>query len=1132
MLESALKVSDMVDYCRQHNMPAFALCDHNNMFMAAEFSKALLKNGIQPILGLTLDVALPGEPDSAGNHAFAPVCLLAKNEVGYRHLSVLSTDYYLKGHVPVSVETLCDYNEGLILLTGGAQGYLQQHLLQGGDGAKQTLETLQKNFTDRLYIELTRHGTAHEKKTENYLLQLAHDYQLPVIASNHCHYRHASDDGAWRVLKAIGAGEVIDTQGKNTQGEYYLKSPEQMRELFADIPEALSNAVELAQRCSFILQEQPPELPAYHVMEGETEQQRLENLSQQGLDKRLQKDVFPYAKKNQHEILTQNYQDRLRYELEIITSKGFAGYFLIVEDFIRWAKNQAIPVGPGRGSGAGSLVAWVLEITDLDPIRWGLLFERFLNPERLSMPDFDIDFCQDRRGEVINYVKQTYGEDRVAQIITFGTLKPRACVRDVGRVMGMPYPVIDKISKLIPDFTDEIAPLLADGKDGVAQLKEMFQNDGQVKILLNLAQQLEGLYRHASTHAAGVVIANKPLIEIVPLYHDGNSENLPATQFSMKYVESTGLVKFDFLGLRTLSVIQKAVEMIKINHDKDIEIAHIKLDEKPVYQMLAQGDSFGVFQLESSGMRDVLKNMQPDRFEDLIAAVALYRPGPMENIPTYNARKNGREQVAYLHPLLEEILSETYGIPVYQEQVMQMAGGLAGYSLGAGDKLRRAMGKKDRAEMEAERKNFIDGAQKNHQIPQNLAEKIFNEMEAFAGYGFNKSHAAAYAMVAYQTAWLKWFYPLEYYAAMLSYETHNTAKIAQYKTVIAQQGIEFLPPDINESAADFVVGKQENSLRYALCALKNAGEDLMHAIVSTREQGGSYQSLADFAERNCHLKIGQRALETMAKAGAFDSLTAHRAQGFEAIPLMLAHARACLEQQNSMQNNLFFDAQTASPPAPALPEVTAWAHHDLLNYELDAVGFYLSDHPLSPYKEEMERIQAVQAANIEQQKGVISVCGVVNKMRKIRTRTGKVMGFVEFSDMSGQFEIALFEEELNQYQELLDGLLPLLLKIEVGMRQDQQGQDKIRLRLIEMGLLDKSLAENLNAVELSFQTEEWLDIIHKILQQHGQAGSGQILLKFPVEDKKITLNLAEQYHLSPGLLKAFRSAPGIEVSAR
>ena len=1152
LLESALKIPDLAAYCQHYKMPAFGLCDKHNMCGAVEFSQAFTKAGLQPILGLTLQIALHDNENTSHHNGTdgAGLGLIAKDETGYRHLSALSTEYYLNGREPITLKRLCEAHQGLIVLTGGHDGLLNHLLQQNPDDAEQMLAQLKNAFGTRLYVELTRHGEPLEKKLEPKLLDIATAYRLPLVATNHCYYRGKNHHAGWRVLQNIGTGGHYTSDGNagsDEYGEHYLKSPDEMQKLFADLPDALENTVHLAQRCNFLMQEQKPLLPTYHDLgvsdatneTSQTEGDYLIGLSEKGLASRLENYVFPRFAKNKQSELQKQYYDRLHYELGIIIDKGFVGYFLIVENFIRWAKQNNIPVGPSRGSGGGSLVAWTLDIIDLDPLRWGLLFERFLNPERVSMPDFDIDFCQDRRGEVINYVRETYGEEQVAQIITFGTLKPRACVRDVGRVMGLPYPVVDRISKLIPDFCSHIAPLLEDGKEKIEALQTMYREDSQIRILLDFSKQLEGLYRHASTHAAGVVIANQKLVDIVPLYHDGNAENLPATQFSMKYAEFAGLVKFDFLGLRTLTVLQKATQMIKQNHDVDVDINAIKLDEPEIYKMLAQGDSFGVFQFESSGMRDVLRNMQPDRLEDLIAGVALYRPGPMENIPIYNARKNGKAEVRYLHPLLEPVLKETYGIPVYQEQVMQMAEHLAGYSLGAADRLRRAMGKKIPEEMKAEREHFINGAAKHHNIGKAQAEQIFNEMDAFAGYGFNKSHAAGYAIVAYQTAWLKCFYPPEYYAAMLTYEMHSTDKIAHYRTQIEQQGILFLPPDINKSDAGFkaetdAANKDEKKiyLRYALAALKNAGGDVMNGIITERNKNGDYESLIDFAERNCDLRIGRRALETMCKAGVFDSLVAHRAQSFEAIPLMIAHAAACLAQRDSTQNNLFFDAQNANPPPPTLPEIEAWTHHEMLNHELDAVGFYISDHPLNPYGDILQRLNVLQAKDIDGKKGLVTLCGIPNSIRKINSRTGKRMAFVTFSDISGQFELTLFEEQINSHRDLLEGKAPLLIKAEIRYQTDMQGQEKMRLRFIELSLLDDGLAENIHQITLTCAEPKWLQMVSNILSNHGQKGSGKIMLKLPVGDKMVTLKLAEQYNLSPGLLNAFRSTPNIDVNSR
>ncbi len=1128
MLESALRISAMMQYCQQYQTPAIALCDHHNMFAAVEFTQNAMTCGVQPILGITLDIALSDVEIPASHVPCASVALLAQNSQGYKNLCHLSSQYYLQGRMPISLEKLCAHHQGLILLTGGASGFLGQQIMMQ-QAATKNLRQLAEAFTDRLYIELTRHQTVVEKKLESAMLDLAYRYQLPIVATNHCYYAERNHHLAYAVLRGIATGKTGILENESKQGEYYLKSPEQMQNLFRDLPEAIENTVFIAQRCHFLLEDKSVTLPKYHGLDGKSEREFITQISNSGLEHRLNHEVLPKHAKKNYPMIVENYRLRLDYELGIIIDKGFADYFLIVADFIRWAKKQNIPVGPGRGSGAGSLVAWVLQITDLDPIRWGLLFERFLNPERMSMPDFDIDFCQDRRNEVIEYVRDIYGQDRVAQIITFGSLKPRACVRDVGRVMGLPYGLVDRISKLIPDFTSQIAPLLQ-GKYAIEALVNMRDQQGEVKTLLELSTELEGLYRHASTHAAGIVIANQPLEEIVPLYHDGSDASLPATQFNMKHIERTGLVKFDFLGLRTLSVIHATMAMVADTKNIMIDINQIPLDAKPVYHMLARGDSFGVFQLESTGMRDVLRNMQPNRFEDLIAAVALYRPGPMENIPLYNARKNGHQQVKYLHPLLESILAETYGIPVYQEQVMQMAEKLANYSLGNADKLRRAMGKKNQEEMKAEREFFIAGAQQTHHISKTKAQEIFNEMEAFAGYGFNKSHAAAYALVSYQTAWLKQFHPLEYYAVMLSYEMQNTTKIAQYKNTMQQQGIVFLSPDINQSQVGFSLGEQVNSLRYALAALKNVGSDIVQAMINNRDQGGDYASLVDFAARNCELKLNRRMLETMVKAGAFDQLTAHRAQAFEAIDVILGHAATCFSEQNSMQNNLFFDSETAKPPPPILPEVSAWGHHEMLKHEMEAIGFYLSDHPLSPYREVITSLGITEAKDLASCKGgTIALVGIASNIRKIRTKTGKRMAFVEFSDLSGIFELAFFEEQLTEAQLLLDGQQPLLIKAETYLNKSLQNEESLRLRLKHIELLDANLTQAIMQVRLCFTGQEWLATISEILQDFSKQGLGKIELQFPIDNRLVTLALSGRYNLSPGLIKALKALEGVRV---
>ena len=726
-------------------------------------------------------------------------------------------------------------------------------------------------------------------------------------------------------------------------------------------------------------------------------------MSADGLEGRLERQVYCEGQSTEErEAVARPYRERLQYELDIIVQMGFPGYFLIVADFIHWAKNEDIPVGPGRGSGAGSVVAWALTITDLDPLRFDLLFERFLNPERVSMPDFDIDFCKDRRDDVIRYVQSEYGEDRVAQIITFGKLEARAVLRDVGRVLEMPYGQVDRISKLVPYNPANPVSLEKALKDE-PMLQEMRKEDPSVDRLVNMSLKLEGLYRHASTHAAGVVIGDRPLQRLVPLYRDSRS-TMPVTQFNMKYVEQAGLVKFDFLGLKTLTVLSSTVRRLR-ERGVDISLDQLPLDDKKTFEMLCRADSTGVFQLESSGVRDVLKKLKPDRFEDIIAVVALYRPGPMDNIPSYIKRKHGEEEPDYLHPSLEGILKETFGIMIYQEQVMQIAQTLSGFSLGGADLLRRAMGKKIQSEMDAQRQNFVEGAVANN-VKEELAGGVFDQVAKFAGYGFNKSHAAAYALVAYQTAYLKANYPVEFFAASMSEDAGNTDKLSLFRTELDRLGIALLPPDINLSEVDFAVervNESESAVRYALAALKNVGAAAMQTVVRERKEKGFYESLFDFAGRLDTGVMNKRQIENLGRAGAFDSLNPNRRQVFEAVETLVRHASAAQNDRESKQVNLFGVEDTAAV-IPPLPEMDDWVVQEKLQQEYEAVGFYLSSHPLASYKKTCDKLGVVESASVTSgrvSEGRIKLAGIVTSRRFTVSSRGAKMAFVQMSDAAG-----------------------------------------------------------------------------------------------------------------------------------
>ncbi len=761
------------------------------------------------------------------------------------------------------------------------------------------------------------------------------------MATNEAYFAKASDYAAHDALICIAEGEVLTTEDRRRlTPEHYFKSQAEMAALFADIPEALENTIEIAMRCAYRVKSRAPILPRFG--EGD-EAEELRRQAFEGLEERLR------TRGLVEDRTREEYEKRLAFELDVITKMKFPGYFLIVSDFIKWAKAKGIPVGPGRGSGAGSLVAYVLTITDLDPFRFNLLFERFLNPERVSMPDFDIDFCQDRRGEVIDYVQQRYGRDRVAQIITFGKLQARMVTRDVGRVLQMPYGQVDRLSKLIPN--NPANPVtLAQAIDGEPKLQEERDRDPTVKTLFEIALKLEGLYRNASTHAAGVVIGDRPLEELVPLYRDPRSD-IPATQFNMKYVEKAGLVKFDFLGLKTLTVIEKAQKLIRLR-EASFDIDRIPYDDTKTYEMLGHGDTVGVFQLESSGMRDVLKKMRADRIEDIIAIVALYRPGPMDNIPRYIACKKGEEEPDYLHPMLEPILKETYGIMVYQEQVMQIAQVLSGYSLGEADLLRRAMGKKIKAEMDAQKERFVSGAEKKGVDPKQ-ADYIFELVQKFAGYGFNKSHAAAYAVVSYQTAYLKANYPVEFLAASMTLDMGNTDKLMLFRREAQRVGVKVIPPSINASGVDFAVSKGQ--IVYSLAALRNVGAGAIEHLVRVREEGGPFRSLGDFAKRIDPKLVNKRALESLAKAGAFDALNPNRAQVLDAVESVLSMASRTASAAEAGQNDLFGGMASTSDEL-VLPRRDAWLTMDKLAQEFEAVGFYLSGHPLDDYMRPLQKL--------------------------------------------------------------------------------------------------------------------------------------------------------------------------------
>ena len=1028
LLEGAVPVKKLIGLCTAAEMPAVAVTDTNNMFAALEFSTLALGAGVQPILGcqisLSYDPAQPGERPRMP----APLVLLAQSEAGYLNLLKLNTCLYIgkNGQLPqVTLEELATHAEGVICLTGGPEGPVARQLAAGqAPKARLLMERLAAIYGDRLYVELQRHPgeggrlPEAEAASEAGLISLAYEMALPLVATNDVYFPKATMFEAHDALLCIAEGSYVDQQAprRRLTPQHYFKSEAEMAALFADLPEALENTVEIARRCAFAAKKRAPILPRF----AEDEVEELRRQAREGLAARLA--IIPHA------VPVAEYEARLAFELKIIEQMGFPGYFLIVADFIKWAKAQGIPVGPGRGSGAGSLVAYALTITDLDPLRYGLLFERFLNPERVSMPDFDIDFCMDRREEVITYVQGKYGRDRVGQIITFGALLSKAAVRDVGRVLQMPYGQVDRLSKMIP--TEGVKPVsvtkaLADEP----RLREAAKEE-VVARLLDYAQQIEGLLRNASTHAAGVVIGDRPLDALVPLYQDPRSD-MPATQFNMKWVEAAGLVKFDFLGLKTLTVIQNALDLLK-RRGVEVDISLIPLDDKKSYELYAAARTVAVFQVESSGMMDALRRMKPTCIEDIVALVALYRPGPMENIPVYCEVKNGLRPLESIHPSIDHILKETQGIIVYQEQVMEIAQVMAGYSLGGADLLRRAMGKKIPEEMAKERPKFIEGATKNG-VSKDKAGEVFDLLEKFANYGFNKSHAAAYAVVSYQTAWLKANHPVEFMAAVMNCDIHLTDKLATYKREVDKLGIRTVAPCVNASEATFSV--RDGAVVYALGALKNVGVEAMRMIVAVRGDR-PFATLFDVARRVDLKRVGKRPLEMLARAGAFDTLDRNRARVFEGLDALVAYSAAVHEAKASTQVSLFGEAGT-DIPEPRLPFRDDWLPVERLAEEHQAIGFYLSGHPLDDHMPALRRQKVLTLAEVtaaaEGGPLVAKIAGSVSTRSEKKSARGNRYAFVGLSDPTGLYEVTVFSDVLDQSRQHLEAGCNVVLTVEATL---------------------------------------------------------------------------------------------------
>ncbi len=1128
-------------------MPAVAVTDTNNMFAALEFSVTAKDAGVQPILGCQIaiahDPAQPGEKPRLP----APIVLLAQNELGYMNLMRLNTRLYIDGamtgsaNLPqVTLDELQQNAEGLICLTGGPEGPLGRFHATGQQArARALLERLAAIYPNRLYVELQRHpgpdGALSEAEAlaERGAIDLAYDLGLPIVATNDVYFPKTEMYEAHDALICIAEGAYVDQSQprRRLTPQHCFKSEAEMVALFADLPEALESTVEIARRCAYAAEKRKPILPRF----ADDEVQELRRQANEGLQARLK--VIP------HSATPEDYQARLDFELDVIEGMGFPGYFLIVADFIKWAKDRHIPVGPGRGSGAGSLVAYALTITDLDPLRYALLFERFLNPERVSMPDFDIDFCMDRREEVISYVQDRYGRDRVAQIITFGALLSKAAVRDVGRVLQMSYMQVDRLSKMIP--VEGVKPVsITKALADEPRLREAAKEE-VVKRLLDYAAQIEGLYRNASTHAAGVVIGDRPLDQLVPLYRDPRSD-MPATQFNMKWVEAAGLVKFDFLGLKTLTVIQNAMDLLALRGIA-FDINLIPLDDKPAYDLYASARTVAVFQVESSGMMDALRRMKPTCIEDIVALVALYRPGPMENIPAYCEVKNGLRKRESIHPTIDHILAETQGIIVYQEQVMQIAQVMAGYSLGGADLLRRAMGKKNPEEMARERPKFIEGAKATHGIPAAKAGEVFDLLEKFANYGFNKSHAAAYAVVSYQTAYLKANYPAEFMAAVMNCDIHLTDKLAVYKREVDKLGLATMAPCVNASLASFTV--RDGAIVYGLGALKNVGLDAMQLIVQARRiahppspasslgtaaamtpvraEERPFASLFDFARRVDLKRIGKRPLEMLARAGAFDSLDPNRARVFEALDPLVAYSAAVHEAQASAQNSLF-GSGGADIPEPRLPFRDDWLPVERLAQEHQAVGFYLSGHPLDDYMSALKRkgVETLAQVTLKAERGpcIAKLAGSVSSRQERKSARGNRFAFVQLSDPTGLYEVTCFSEVLEASRNFLDAGQNVVLTVKAELEGET-------LKLLAQAVAPiETVAAQAGAPDLRIhlaRPEAAVSLAALLARVEGRSRAMITLCITDARGREIDIALPDSYPITPQVKGAIKAVQGV-----
>ena len=1103
--EGAIKIEDLEKFCKSKKIKSIGISDSSNLCGALQFSETVSKSKAQPIIGTQIKFK---HKDLIGS-----IPIIAKNELGYKNLVKLSSSSYLN-HKKFN-EPYCEFKElvenkdGLIITLGGLNS------LAGDLFKKDKLDEIKKIYAflknllqTNFYIEIQRHNDVNEKNLENFNLNLSNDLDIPIIASHEVYYLEKELYNAHDALMCIGSKNYINDKNRSKLSDnHYFKNDDEMYRLFSDLPEALENNYYLPLRCNYRPTSSKPLLPNINSKKNITADDILRKEAEKGLIDRLKKNI----NSNSH-LEINDYKKRLSHEINIICKMNYSSYFLIVSDYIKWAKANNIPVGPGRGSGAGSLVAWCLSITDIDPLKFDLIFERFLNPDRISMPDFDIDFCEDKRDLVFEYLNNKY-PGCVAHIITFGKLKARMVIRDVGRVMGLPYGFVDSICKMIP-FDPSRPMSLNQCINSEPKLQKLIKDDKRVERLIDLSLKLEGLNRNFATHAAGVVIADKNLAETVPLYKDQTSNLLlPSTQFDMYSAENAGLIKFDFLGLKTLTVINNTQNLVK-KRSEDFDIKNIKYDDENVYKLLSSGDTVGLFQLESSGMREALTQMKPNCLEDIIALVALYRPGPMSNIPIYNDCKHGKKEPDYLHPNLEKILKPTYGVIIYQEQVMQIAQVLAGFSAGEADLLRRAMGKKKRAELERQKTRFVEGAYKNG-INRDIAAGIFLKIEPFAEYGFNKSHAAAYAIIAYQTAYLKTYYPDEFFAASMSMELSNQKKLSEFCEEIKKSNINIIRPDINKCFGDFC--SKNKNFYYALGAIKNVGFESISNIVNEREKNGQFKSIKDFLNRVNPKDINKLQLEGLTKAGAFDGIIPNRRSFYDSIPNLILKSKNIFENKSQNQIELFSEENNENEKI--VEEKVEWKFQEKMLKEFETIGFYLSDHPLNQYRDIFDEYNITKYTNFignnNQQQSMVA--GTILKIQEKKTQKGTSYAIIKFSDLGSVFELFVFSDifEINR-ENIKEGKSVIITIFKTFNDVDQ----RVRVNIKKIIPLDDILNKPINNLKIKINNQNEFNFLSRILEAKGDV---EVIFEVFNNNKKFTLKLKNKRFVDKNILNSIKN---------